>query len=297
MTLNEFFEGVYRPLKLRSKSQNTVRLYRITIRNFARTLNRQPTIADLTDEIVGSHLCRFRELGRSPATVNKERCQLLALWRFACQREMITRWPCVPMEIEPQRAPLAWLPEELNALIAACESQKGFVGEVPAKIFWPALLAVLLDTGERIGAILGLRWHHLSKEWLLVPAELRKGKKRDRTYCLSADTLAKLDRLRQFNQSRMFHWPYYWGYLWQKFGLILQEAGLQADRKSKFHRLRKTVASAHAMAGNDPQAAMDHQFRRTTERYIDPRVVPTPESFSVIGEYLASVKKRKKRTG
>jgi hypothetical protein len=52
MLLSEFFESIYRPLRLLNRSVRTDQLFRYTIRLFAVTLGRPATLADLSDIVV-----------------------------------------------------------------------------------------------------------------------------------------------------------------------------------------------------------------------------------------------------
>jgi hypothetical protein len=77
MLLTAFFEGVYEPRKLRGKSPDAVRLYRLTLNQFGLTLERPPKIEDLTEGNVLAPLAR--RSGVAAATRNKELSQLVSL--------------------------------------------------------------------------------------------------------------------------------------------------------------------------------------------------------------------------
>ena len=181
MRISDYFESVYRVKKLWGKSENTVRLYRLSIRSFEKTLGRDALLSDLTNENVMLHMQRVISLGRSKATANKDREQLLVLWRHAFRAKLIADWPDVPKAIEPVRTPEAWMAEDLDALLYAARSQPGKIGAAPAGLYWETMIRLCLDTAERIGAVMGLTWNDLERDWLLVRAELRKGGKRDRS--------------------------------------------------------------------------------------------------------------------
>lgn len=272
--LKELYEQLFEPLKLRSRTDNTRRLYRTTLRTFAKFILRDPLVTDLNDVTVNRFLAWYRAMGRSPFTVNKEHANLTAIWRFACRRGILKEWPTVEREVEPEREPQAWLDYEMQRLYDACDAEAGMVGPVTASAFWRALILVIWDTGERIGAVTGLRWADVDLEggWLRVPAEVRKGRRRDRLYQLSDEALVCLRAIRR-GPGLMFQWPYCRTYLWDKFGAVLRRAGLPSDGRSKFHRIRRTVASYYEAAGGNATELLDHQNRRTTMAYIDRRIV------------------------
>lgn len=289
MLISQYFESVYRPRKLFGKSQNTVRLYRLSIRSFEKTLGRPALLSDLSDETVMMHMQRVIDAGRSRATANKDREQLLVLWRHAFRAKLIATYPDVPKAIEPVRTPEAWMIDDLDALLAAARSQTGKIGNAPACLFWESLIRLCLDTAERIGAVMALTWDDLERDWILVKAEHRKGGKRDKRYQLSAETVAILGELRRYNCARptIFHWPHHWTYLWARYKAVVKSAGLPTGRKCQLHRLRKTTASIANAAGLNAQELLDHQHRRTTNSYLDPRFSRTEQASDVVQSYLS----------
>src|SRR5690606_13423466 len=67
--------------------------------------------------------------------------------------------------------------------------------------------------------------------------------------------------------------PYNPQYIWRRFGVILESAGMPNDRKHKFHAIRKATASYMHAAGVDATAAMGHSSPDVTMRfYLDPRI-------------------------
>ncbi len=303
MLLTEFFNDHYVPRKLRGKSERSVILYRLCIKRFAETVGHNPTVSDLTEDNVLKHLSRRQKV--APATRNKELAELTAMWRLAAQKKMLETWPEIQPEPEPERDPIAWLAEEMQQLLNAATRQLGDIEGVPAWLWWHGLIRLVLDTGERISAVRVAKWNWIQGEWLMVPAEARKGKTRDRRYRLSDVTQQVLAQIRdcKTGDSSVFPWPYCDGYLWDKYKAILDQAGLPSDRKHKFHALRKTTGSVAHAAGLDATDCLDHSDRRTTQRYLDPRFVRDKQPCDVLAEYLRSPGQRtakptaKKKTG
>jgi len=294
LKLIEFFENHYEPRRLFGKSANTSRLYRLSIASFGRTLARCPSIADLTDDNLRKHMQRVVANGRSTATANKDRSQLLAMWRFAFQLKMHTCAPDVPSYKEPERIPVAWLQGELQSLFETIAKTPGKFDRIPQKLWWQTLVRLALDTGERIGALSQVRWDWIQAEWILVPAEARKGSRADRSYRLSSEVVDLLEQVRKCRASGplVFHWPYCRMYLWTKYKKLLKEAGLPSTRRDAFHKLRRTTASVSYAAGLDPQDVLDHQYRRTTQRYLDPKFQRTQQPCDILAAYLANPGKK-----
>lgn len=296
MLLADFFEETYRSRKLLGRSENTSRLYRLSITSFGRTLGKRPRLCDFTDTNLSRHIQRLLDEGRSVATANKDRAQLLALWRYAHKRGLVTNWPDVPVIPEPERTPAAWMPEDLAKLEEAVGRRKGSIAGVPERLWWRSLIYACLDTGERISAIRDATWDWVDGVWLRVPAEARKGKTRDRAYRLRPATVDDLEMIRRMGAGNfLWPWPLNRDYLWQKYGALLKEAGLPAGRRDKFHRLRRTTASISHAAGLDAQQVMDHEYRRTTRAYLDPRYTANTQPCDVLADFLANPKKATQR--
>jgi integrase len=270
MTLQNFFENFYRPLRLRGRSLNTSRLYGCTIRSFWKWLGHEPTLADLND-LTLSRFLEYRGSVRSPYTAEKERSQLVSLWRFAADRCMLAERPCVPPAPLPDRIPEAWSIEQLRDLMKAACATPGKVGAIPAGIWYPALITVLWETAERIGAILLCQPADLNPPFLHVRAEYRKGGKRDRAYRLSPVACDLLTRAR--GSTRLLQWHCSPEYLWTKYKDVVKRAGLPAGRKCGFHQLRRSAASHYAAGGGDAAKLLDHSSPRITHRwYLDRRL-------------------------
>lgn len=287
LSLIDFFRDYYRPNRLLGKSENTNRLYLLSIDSFGKTVGTVAKLEHLTDANVARHMQRVVDAGRSPSTANKDRAQLCAMWRYSVKIKLLEHWPTINPMTEPQRTPRAWLPDEVAKLFGAIDKQEGYFGNVPRSLWWHTLVLVLLDTGERISAIRNARWDWFSGEWFTVPAEARKGKRRDRTYRVSPMTLGYLMAIQQVSPECPFPWQYSDLYLWRLFGDLLKSAGLPSARGDKFHRIRKTTASVIHAAGMDAQDVLDHANRKTTLRYLDPRYVRTQQACDVLADFLA----------
>ncbi len=270
MNLQDLFDRMYRPLRLRGRSANTTRLYGCTIRAFAKWLGYTPTTDDLTDLTLSQYL-DHRAAHRSPYTAEKERSQLCSLWRFAADRGIVTTRPEVPPAPLPDRVPRAWTLGELGAIYRAAAATRGAVGSVPAGVWYSALVSVLWETAERIGAVMECRPDDFDGTHLHVRAEYRKGGKRDRVYRLSSRTCGLVTQARGAN--RLLEWPLSRTLLWAKYADIVARAGLGRGRHLSFHALRRSAASHYAARGGDPVQLLDHSSPRITHRwYLDRRM-------------------------
>jgi len=273
MTLTTFLETVYVPLRLRGRSPESVRLLRHAITQFSRFLGRPALLDDLDDLVVSQWLTKMAEK-KSPNSVARERSGILALWNLAQGRGLVRLRPTVAPELVPQGVPRAFTADELASLAASAGQASGWVGPVPAATFFRALVAVGLETGERIHAILSTPRSCWQRPVLIVPASVRKGRRQERVYELSPEACDLVDAVSRHEGPTVFWWIASDTALRKRWKVITRRAGLGDGRDVQFHALRRSTASHLAAAGLDATAFLGHSSDRITRRsYYDPRVV------------------------
>jgi integrase len=242
-------------------------------------------LSDLSDEALAGLLAWMRERGRSVHTVRKEYDQLVAIWRFACQRHLVHNYPTIQRPGAPLRCPLAWTRAELVALFEAIDETPGWIEGCRACDWWRALHLMIWNSGERISAVLRLEWSHvdLRDGWLKIPAELRKNQTEDKLFKLAAYTLAALRKIEYPPRKLLFPWPLTKGYLWRRYTALLKRAGLPCGRGDKFHKLRRSVATFFEAAGGDATALLGHSARSVTQKhYLDARVIKPKQAADLL---------------
>lgn len=262
----------------RIRSDATHVQYRFALNNLRDFIGHEPTADDLQDDNVAGMMGLLLRGGLAPKTINERRGRINALWTWLAKRGVVSTFPTIGPMPEPERAPLAWSREEIARILRECDVEGGWIAGVPARLWWVSLHQVCWDSGERIGALMEARWQHLTADYLTLPAEIRKGGRHDRVYHLHPDTLASLDRIRQPSREMVWPWELTPGMLWTRYKRLLKRAGLPFDRKSMFHRMRKSVASHFQAAGGNATALLGHQDARTTACYLDPRIAPVPQA-------------------
>lgn len=281
MTINTLLDDYYTPLK--QISDRTLYLYRQTIARWRDFLGREPTLDDL-EELTVARFLAHRVRSRCPGTAAKDRAQIRALWEFASRRKLRDTWPTIPTIIVPERIPVAWLTEDLQKLMDAAGREQTVIAGIPAALFWRALLMLCYDSGERIGAVMSLRWRQFGGANVIFQAENRKGRRRDIFREISLETAEAMLAIRGNRdlEDLVFPWPHSPTYLWTRLSIIQKRAGLPAKRADKFHRIRKTTASYAEAAGLSAQRLLDHASPATTRRYLDPRIVKTRSAPEVL---------------
>lgn len=273
MTLSTFLETVYVPLRLRGRSPESVRLLKHAIRQFSLWLGRDATLDDLEDLVVSQWLSAMAAK-KSPNSVARERSGIIALWNLAQGRGLVRLRPTVAAELVPNAVPRAFTTNELERLAESAGYAAGWVGPIPASTFFRALVAVGLETGERIHAILNVPRHCWQRPTLVVPASIRKGRRQERIYELSPEACQLVDAVSNHTGPTVFWWIASDTALRKRWKVITRRAGLGDGRDVQFHALRRSTASHLAAAGLDATAFLGHSSDRITRKsYLDPRVV------------------------
>ena len=100
MQLATLFESQYVPIRCRTRSAGTIRLYRLALVQLDRFLGRPAVLADLNDGTISAFLLDYSR-GRSPYTVERARTAILAIWRWAARKRIVDVWP----DVEPEQLP------------------------------------------------------------------------------------------------------------------------------------------------------------------------------------------------
>lgn len=271
--------AVYFLQNLRIRSEHTRDQYRYALIAFSvATGKHRPTLDDLTDDNVRLMMRSIVESGRSPVTANDRRIQICALWSWAARRGMLQRWPTVEMFMVPRRIPRAWSEEQLQRLMQSCLHARGKIGGIPAPLWWLSFHALQWDSGGRTSELLTARWENLDRDrrLLYIPAENRKGKRKDALYAIMPDTLAMLQRI-DLGHELILPGIGSPSSFYKRYNCILERAGLPTDRRCKPQKMRVSHASWLKKRGGDATASLMHESDATTRRaYLDPSVCDSP---------------------
>lgn len=281
ITARDWFRSTYRTQQLLSAAQSTIDDYESMFNRIDESLGRELLLVELDDEHAADYLFWYRQQGRALATVEKHRRYLHALANYAASaRQKAIPEPLSLRRIKaPKREPLAWSEEEMEVLLEHAAALKGTIEGVPRGAWWEALLCVILYCGVRITPAMRLRWQdvYMSEKYALFRAENQK-QAADQTLPFPEFAAERLAAIRYPERALVFPWPYdrnqrTWRTLQRHFAkYILKPAGLAHDRKSKFHRIRKTTATQLTNWVSEEAAVrvMGHSSPQVTrESYID----------------------------
>jgi integrase len=268
----EFF-----PRNLRLRSSITRARYFQAIGRFAEFLGREATLDDFDDDTFARWLLWLAENeGLAERTANTMVGRLRTLWTFLAKRGRLSRWPTVQKLDEPEITPLAWSHEELQSLFGAAGRMPGKVGHVRSAVWWETLLAWYWNTGERLGATLAMEWPHIDlvRRVAVLPAGIRKGRRKAATYHLWPEVVAMLQRL-QRPSGAVFYWDRHLCTYFLHWNQLLEDAGLPGGRKRKSQAMRVSHATWLAFAGGDATRSLMHSDPATTRKfYLDNRFMP-----------------------
>lgn len=258
-------------------SDDTRRHYERSVRRLREVVGREPQPRDLTEDNINKLSRMLLDRGLAPSTVNGERKKLRALWEWLARRRIVREFPAIRPLKAPRQTPKAWTREQLASLLASCQREPGnVVWGISAADWWTALHLVLWSTGERIGAILACRWDWLNLETgkLEVPYHVRKGRDCDFVHWVRPEALEILRRMKPAGYKLIFPWPRHEATFYYRYSRILKRAGLPTGRKSKTHRMRRSVASHLVALGHNATEALGHSDPKVTrDSYLDPGII------------------------
>lgn len=272
MLVKSFFEQDYLSHKP-STSNRTCKLYDYSIRKFGQWLGRPACIDDLTNRNVGQYLRHLVELGLNPHSVDKERRQLLAIWRLAHTLGMIRLGPVVaPVKI-PDSIPTALTVDELRRLKSSFDGMRGKTAGIPNGDFLRAVFLIQYATAERVGAVLQLRFDDIQGDVITFRAQVRKGGKKPIVKAVPVAVLNAIDAIRKPDRERIFELAESNKTKIQLlYKRLFQRAGVPRPKGKSSHLLRSTHATLLELAGGDATRSLGHANRATTiKSYLDPR--------------------------
>jgi integrase len=217
-----------------------------------------------------------------PTTVKRQRGDLLTLWRFAHKRGWSGPVPDVEPIKVPRRNPQAWSTDDLQKLLAVTFRLRGDMrGTGIRKADWYTSFALFLyDTGSRLTAALAIESRDVdlkARTVLLLADNSKVGL--EQVCTLSEQTADWIGR--HYDAGRDLVWPYPWHKrrLWLDLKEIAGAAGVPCDHGEGFHRFRRTFATAAVnVAGWEVASrSLGHTSTNMTKRYVDQRLVRTPE--------------------
>jgi integrase len=274
MLLSCFFETHYLPYNP-STASKTIKLYQHSFRMFGLWLGHAATLDDLQNEIVGKYLSHLFRSELKPASVNKERSQLLAVWNHAHKLGMVRLGPLVKPVKAPETIPTSLTVDDLRKLCNSFDKLLGSTRGVENRLLIRAAFLLQYVTAERIGAIVQLQWSDIKGQQISFRAETRKCGTRSIVRTVPAYVIAALNAIRIVKS--LFVFPEQkTSKLLLLYDRLFKRAGIDRPKGKSSHLLRSTHATFLNLAGGDATGSLGHQSSGTTRKsYIDPRLTQT----------------------
>jgi len=264
-------------------TKGTKRLHEIWLLHLERMLRRVAIVDDFSDLNYAKYV-EYRTPKASHETIRGECCKLLAVWRWCAGGNR--RWidfPEVKALLPQYRLPKALDKEQLERLWQAARTYPKIVGTLPGNLVFTALLYVLWDTSERIGAVHKIHRDNIDlvRGWVMIDPTDRKGGRQGRLYKIRPATVTALrDLMQAFNGPQPFG-ECTANNLYQHFPYLRTAANL--PRWVTFHTIRKSHASHLTAMGGDARLSLGHSSDVITNRhYIDSRIAGEGKSPSDI---------------
>lgn len=271
---------------LKNLSDRTVELYGETLDRMAEHLGHDPTLDDLSDLTIARFLrWRSQQPNKrkgilSPASVAKDSAHIRTLWNWCAKKRMkrsdgeLLEFPDYARPRVPKPRPVAYTADELQRLLDVARHRKGYIAGVPAAWYWPTKIMAMFQTGERIGAVLEIRWGEVDLEGcaLTFLAATRKGHRETITRAISPQ-LAEM-MAPQKRAPNALVWPWLEarkaGSAYASLRVLCRTAGIGYH---PFHSIRKSTASYMKRAGASAKKQLGHSSEEMAENhYYDERI-------------------------
>lgn len=277
----EYFETVYRPLRLTGRTKQNLDKYRSTFRFLRKWSGRDVLLTELTDQLAAEFF-EWMLTCRTAASVNGHRAQLFSVWRLAHERGKVPVEPRVRKFAECLDEPDAWSPDEARAIVAATAALADWppIAGIPADKYFRAMMLVAWWAALRRGSLLKLRMRDVDFEgaWLNVPGRSMKNRS-GRRFRLGQDALDAIRDIVEPQRELLFPWPWRIGRIYRYFDEMLRVAGVKPSTRSrmtKLHKWRRTVATVAAVERGMHAATslLNQSGQEVTRRYVDASKLP-----------------------
>jgi len=300
MTLRDLLIDRIAPLK--GLSDRSVAMYSATLDRFRDYLGHEATVDDL-DDLTAAKFLRWRQATQhsrykkiSPASLAKDSAHLRSLWTWLAKKRWkrsdgeLVEFPDYARPRVPKPVPKAFRADELARLVDTARHRKGTVAGKPAAWYWVTKILAMFQTGERIGAVLELRWSEvdLEQHTLTFLAATRKGHRETITRAITPELAKMLAMQRGAPSERVWPWVEDREFLsiYGSLRVLCRTAGVPYH---PFHSIRKSTASYLKKAGVSAKKQLGHSSEEMAENhYYDEEITGRESNL----DYLPDITQR-----
>ena len=265
MTIIDLLNLSYCPEHALTLKQQSLDQLRYSVDRFSEHVGHDATIDDFAKlKIIGLMVARKAQV--SAATVNKDRRDLLCLWRHAADNGLCAMPPRIPKCPEPINEPHTFTTSELTRIIGATK-------RMPDPTWWRSVVLFLYDSGARISASLAVKVGDVDFVARTVRLMSDNAKTlRWQTATLSDDAVEsmKAQAIGRDASEPLWPWRRNRRQLFPWFRRLVTLAGVRLPRGKCFHSLRRTHGTAVCeMFGLETASqSLGHTNTQTTKRYV-----------------------------
>lgn len=256
---HEYLETYSKP----NKRPQTFRRDQILIKHLKAFFGKH-RLNDIRPMLIEQYKRKRLEKGRAPATVNREVACMKNIYNVAMRNKVVTANPVKGVGMLRED-------NEVTRVLPRDEEEQLLASAAPHV---RDMIICALDSGMRLGEILGLQWKDLDlAKGIIVVEKSKTGKKRE--IPISIRLRSVLVHLREIeSDGTVFRWRNGKALTDIKNGYkaALRRAGL-VEKRYRFHDLRHTFATRLAEAGVDLftiKELLGHSTIVTTQRYAHP---------------------------
>lgn len=270
LTLKELSENYFSERDCGKGHRDGVRL---VVKWFGEFLHRTATVGDLTDENVNAWLTSMVDRGLSRRTVRGRRVILLSLWRAAFEDGKVDAFPRRVKKINvPRLIPSAWTPQQVGAILKACDSVDGYFkrSKVKRSTTLRASVVAFWHSGLRLGDMMRLKWSDIGDDGSVAVVQNKTGF--PHACCFPPEAMAAIAPLRGPGRTYVFRDVVSYSRLKVYFRIVVRSAGLRGGTK----KLRKSGATAveKASPGSAPKYCGHRPGSMVAyQHYVDPTLL------------------------
>ncbi len=265
MTILELLRSSYCLEHALCLKQQSLDQMRYAVDRFNEHLGRDATIEDFTKlNLIG--LMVARKASVAAATVNKDRRELLALWRHAADNGLCGQPPRIAKCPEPLNEPHTFATSDLTKIIAATKLMAD-------PIWWRSVVLFLYDSGARISASLAIKVSDV--DFAARTARLLSSNSKTLRWqrvTLSDDAVEAMTAQAIGREPGELLWPWrrHKRQLFPWFRKLVDTAGVELPRGKCFHSLRRTHGTAvcELFGIETASQSLGHTNTQTTKLYV-----------------------------
>lgn len=268
--VSEFLESE----RLKSRQPRTISLHRENLRYLRAgllALNVPPVPLQIEKSHLKRLVLRWQDEGKAPRSINLRRQTMRAFFGFLCSERLIPGNPSedLPRQKEPKHLPKALSEAQVRRLLAQPD-RRTFVG-----LRDYTMIVLMLDTGMRLGEIIGLETGDIDWERRCIRLRRTKDSEEREVYiapaCEKSLRLYARERGSNLDTQGFFVSRFDEKLSANSFQCNLRRYGRRAGFEVSPHRLRHTFAKLYITGGGDAfslQRILGHSDLATVENYV-----------------------------